>query len=65
MAVVSHYNVAPVIDIFGAVCRTRLWVAWPATSTRSLTLHASNYRAVLESLYAGRFRRCELLTSAF
>ena len=34
-------------------------MAWPATSTKSLTLRANNYRAVLESLFAGRFRPCD------
>ena len=63
MAVVSHYNVAPVIDVFGAVTGAT-WVAWQATSTRLLTPHANNCRAVLASSSGGRFRRCNPPTSA-
>ena len=58
MAVVSHYNVAPVIDIFGSVTGRDLGES-PATSTRSSTLHAHNCPAVLESLFVARFRPCE------
>ena len=59
MAVVSHYNVAPVIDIFGARCRAATWAAWPGTSTKSFRTHASNYLAVRKSSFVDRFRPCE------
>jgi len=44
MAVVSHYNVAPVIGHIWCWSRDATWVLWPEISTTSLTPLANNYR---------------------
>ena len=65
MAVVSHYNVAPVIDIFGALAGRDLGGVARDIDKIIEDSRGSNYPAVLTSLFVGRFRPCEPPTSAF
>ena len=63
MAVVSHYNVQPVIDIFGTD-RVAIWVEFRATSTRSSMQTAAVCPADRKWLCADRCRRCVLIYRA-
>ena len=63
MATVSHYNVAPVVDIYGSVSGRDLGGVSRDINQIIDGMRLAAYRVVLKLLSVGRCRRCDPPTS--